>query len=78
VASSWSFILQCSLLLTHTVTYADICGCLLLCPNKYGCVFLLLQGAEEDAGRIGLTIVLAGVIGSFVGGVMLDKTHWFK
>ena len=41
-------------------------------------VFPLLQGAEEDAGRIGLTIVIAGVVGSFVGGVMLDKTHWFK
>lgn len=35
-------------------------------------------GAEEDAGRIGLTIVLAGVLGSLMGGVMLDKTHWFK
>jgi hypothetical protein len=37
-----------------------------------------LQDAEEDAGRIGLTIVLAGVIGSFMGGVVLDRTHWFK
>lgn len=41
-------------------------------------VLLHFEGAEEDAGRIGLTIVVAGVIGSFVGGVMLDKTHWFK
>jgi len=71
------------MLSTHTVTYADISGCLFLRPSKYGgiqcgCVCPLLQGAEEDAGRIGLTIVLAGVIGSFTGGVMLDKTHWFK
>jgi FLVCR family feline leukemia virus subgroup C receptor-related protein len=38
----------------------------------------LLQGAEEDAGRIGLTIVLAGTIGSLIGGIILDRTHWFK
>jgi FLVCR family feline leukemia virus subgroup C receptor-related protein len=41
-------------------------------------LFPFSQGAEEDAGRIGLTIVLAGVLGSLMGGVMLDKTHWFK
>jgi hypothetical protein len=38
----------------------------------------LLQDAEEDAGRIGLTIVLAGVVGSVTGGIILDKTHRFK
>jgi len=37
-----------------------------------------LQNAEEDAGRIGLTMVLAGVVGSVTGGVVLDKTHKFK
>jgi hypothetical protein len=37
-----------------------------------------LQNAEEDAGRIGLTMVLAGVVGSITGGVVLDKTHRFK
>jgi hypothetical protein len=39
---------------------------------------VLLQNAEEDAGRIGLTIVLAGVVGSVTGGIILDKTHRFK
>lgn len=32
---------------------------------------------EEDAGRIGLTIVCAGMMGSIVCGILLDKTHKF-
>ncbi|VVC26311.1 Hypothetical protein CINCED_3A025727 [Cinara cedri] len=32
----------------------------------------------EDAGRIGLSIVLAGMFGSVVCGFVLDKTHRFK
>ncbi|KAL1115140.1 hypothetical protein AAG570_007171 [Ranatra chinensis] len=35
-------------------------------------------GAEEDAGRIGLTVVVAGMVGSALAGIVLDKTHWFK
>ncbi|XP_069675406.1 choline/ethanolamine transporter flvcr2a-like [Periplaneta americana] len=41
-------------------------------------VLLHFADAEEDAGRIGLTIVVAGVVGSVTGGVVLDKTHKFK
>ncbi|KAK9307252.1 hypothetical protein QLX08_002293 [Tetragonisca angustula] len=33
---------------------------------------------EKDAGRIGLTIVCAGMLGSVVCGIVLDKTHKFK
>ncbi|XP_029163645.1 uncharacterized MFS-type transporter C09D4.1-like [Nylanderia fulva] len=36
------------------------------------------QGHEEDAGRIGLTIVCIGVLSSVICGVILDKTHKFK
>lgn len=36
------------------------------------------EGASEDAGRIGLIIVLAGMVGSVVCGVVLDKFHRFK
>jgi len=32
----------------------------------------------EDAGRIGLIMVLSGMVGSVVAGVVLDKTHRFK
>lgn len=36
------------------------------------------QGSEEDAGRIGLMIVVAGMLGSVCGGLLLDKTGKFK
>ncbi|KAH8321343.1 hypothetical protein KR074_002303 [Drosophila pseudoananassae] len=35
-------------------------------------------GHEVDAGRIGLSIVLAGMLGSVVSGIVLDKSHKFK
>ncbi|KAM0732151.1 Choline/ethanolamine transporter flvcr2a [Formica fusca] len=35
-------------------------------------------GHEEDAGRIGLTIVCTGMLSSVMCGVILDKTHKFK
>ncbi|XP_045524354.1 uncharacterized MFS-type transporter C09D4.1-like isoform X1 [Pieris brassicae] len=35
-------------------------------------------GANEDAGRIGVVIVVAGMVGSVVCGVIIDKTHRFK
>ncbi|XP_023706168.1 feline leukemia virus subgroup C receptor-related protein 1 isoform X2 [Cryptotermes secundus] len=41
-------------------------------------VLLHFAGAEEDAGRIGLTVVLAGMMGSLLGGIILDRMHWFK
>ncbi|XP_030752072.1 uncharacterized MFS-type transporter C09D4.1-like isoform X1 [Sitophilus oryzae] len=34
--------------------------------------------SEEDAGRIGLIMVLGGICGSVVFGVVLDKTHKYK
>lgn len=40
--------------------------------------FFLLQDSAEDAGRIGLSIVLAGMFGSVACGFVLDKTHLFK
>lgn len=36
------------------------------------------KGEEENAGRIGLTIVLCGMLGSVLFGVILDRTHKFK
>nr|CAH0105864.1 unnamed protein product [Daphnia galeata] len=35
-------------------------------------------GEEENAGRIGLTIVVCGMFGSVVCGIILDKTHKFR
>ena len=37
-----------------------------------------LQGVTEDAGRIGLVIVISGMAGSMVCGIILDKTHKYK
>lgn len=39
---------------------------------------LIFQGANEDIGRIGLVLVLAGLFGSLICGFILDKTHRFK
>lgn len=41
-------------------------------------VLLYYPGHEMDAGRIGLCIVLAGMMGSVCCGIVLDKTHRFK
>jgi FLVCR family feline leukemia virus subgroup C receptor-related protein len=36
------------------------------------------EGVTEDAGWIGLVIVLSGMAGSMISGIILDKTHQFK
>jgi hypothetical protein len=36
------------------------------------------QDAESDAGRIGLIIVICGMVGSMLCGLILDKTHAYK
>ncbi|KAJ8884252.1 hypothetical protein PR048_016109 [Dryococelus australis] len=41
-------------------------------------LLLYFENSEADGGRIGFTMVLAGVFGSVLGGVVLDKTHRFK
>ncbi|XP_014233938.1 feline leukemia virus subgroup C receptor-related protein 2-like [Trichogramma pretiosum] len=42
-------------------------------------LFLMhFKNGEEDAGRIGLMIVLTGMFGSVTFGVILDRTHKFK
>ncbi len=40
--------------------------------------YLGLQNREEDAGLIGLTLVVAGVGGSIIAGIWLDRTKLFK
>lgn len=40
--------------------------------------FFLFKDAEADAGRIGVLIVFAGMLGSVICGVILDKFHRFK
>ncbi|XP_018912630.1 choline/ethanolamine transporter flvcr2b isoform X2 [Bemisia tabaci] len=35
-------------------------------------------GRQQDAGQIGLVIVIAGMVGSILCGIILDRTHKFK
>ena len=46
--------------------------------SEFQVVLTYYPGHEIDCGRIGLCIVLAGMLGSVVSGVILDKTHKFK
>ena len=44
----------------------------------YNRSFFFSQGEEVNAGRIGLTIVVAGMAGSLICGIWLDKTKTYK
>ncbi|XP_071113174.1 choline/ethanolamine transporter flvcr2a-like [Haliotis cracherodii] len=43
-----------------------------------GIMLYYFPGEEENTGRIGLTIVLAGIAGAIMAGLWLDKTKAFK
>lgn len=45
---------------------------------RYIIFMYTVQGVTEDAGRIGLVIVLSGMVGSMICGIVLDKTHQYK
>ena len=38
----------------------------------------VLQGEEENIGRIGLTLVIAGIFGSILAGIWLDRSRKYK
>lgn len=48
--------------------------------TENACVTLLFfeQGEEVNAGRIGLTIVIAGMVGSLICGIWLDRSKTYK
>jgi hypothetical protein len=37
-----------------------------------------MKGADKDAGFIGVTMMLIGLLGSVVSGYILDKTRRYK
>lgn len=41
-------------------------------------ILTYFENAQQDAGRIGLVLVVGGMLGSVVCGIILDKTHRFK
>lgn len=40
--------------------------------------FVPSQGEEVNAGRIGLTLIISGMVGSLICGIWLDKTKTYK
>lgn len=49
-----------------------------VCKTRNANVGFSSQGEEVNAGRIGLTIVIAGMVGSLICGIWLDKTKTYK
>ena len=37
-----------------------------------------IQGETENAGRIGLTLVVCGLVGALLAGIWLDRTKYYK
>uniref|UniRef100_A0A9L0K9S5 Choline/ethanolamine transporter FLVCR2 n=1 Tax=Equus asinus TaxID=9793 RepID=A0A9L0K9S5_EQUAS len=49
-----------------------------LCTLLNRMVILHYPGEEVNAGRIGLTIIIAGILGTVITGIWLDKTKTYK
>eukprot|EP00095_Tigriopus_kingsejongensis_P011237 maker-scaffold414_size178625-snap-gene-0.29 protein:Tk11237 transcript:maker-scaffold414_size178625-snap-gene-0.29-mRNA-1 annotation:"mfs-type transporter" len=61
------------------VTYGLNVGVFYAISTLLNSVILIhFEGAEEDAGKIGLIIVIFGMMGSMLCGIILDKTHAYK
>lgn len=62
-----------------TLTYGINTGCYYGIGTLLNPIILFyFPGHEQSAGQIGLVLVLAGVVGSIVAGVWLDRTKSFK
>ncbi|KYM78165.1 Feline leukemia virus subgroup C receptor-related protein 2 [Atta colombica] len=62
-----------------TIAFALVLTCKSLTSQKdYHVLIFSLCNGEEDAGRIGLIMILTGMIGSVSFGIILDKTHKYK
>ena len=61
------------------ITYGLNVGTFYAISSLLNTVILLhFKNAQVDAGWIGLTIVITGLVGSIICGLILDKTHQFK
>ncbi|XP_033342896.2 choline/ethanolamine transporter flvcr2a [Megalopta genalis] len=60
-------------------TYGLNVGVLNAVATLFSQIYLVhFQNGEEDAGRIGLVMIISGMVGSVCLGVIIDKTHKFK
>lgn len=72
--------------LSKNVSYVLLCNTYGLNIGVLNAVATLLnqiylvhfENGEEDAGRIGLAMIVTGMLGSVSFGIILDKTHKFK
>lgn len=63
----------------QTLTYGINVGAFYAISTLLGQLVLThFQNSNADAGRIGLVLVLTGLVGSILCGIWLDKTHKFK
>ncbi|XP_056437007.1 feline leukemia virus subgroup C receptor-related protein 2 isoform X2 [Gadus chalcogrammus] len=61
------------------VTYGLNVGCFYAVGTLLNRMIIIhYPGEEVNAGRIGLTIVIAGMVGSLICGIWLDKTKTYK
>lgn len=67
-----SYVLLCN-------TYGLNIGVLNAVATLLNQIYLVhFENGEEDAGRIGLAMIVTGMLGSVSFGIILDKTHKFK
>ncbi|CAG9833400.1 unnamed protein product [Diabrotica balteata] len=72
-------LLQTKSFLLHNLCYA--CNVGIYCSIGTLLNQLILNyfpGEQEEAGRMGLVMILTGMVGSIVTGIVLDKTHKYK
>ncbi|XP_071112995.1 choline/ethanolamine transporter flvcr2a-like isoform X2 [Haliotis cracherodii] len=61
------------------ISYGVNVGCYYAIATLLNAVVLdYFPGEEVNAGRIGLTIVITGIVGAVLAGIWLDKTRTFK
>ncbi|KAK7906890.1 hypothetical protein WMY93_015502 [Mugilogobius chulae] len=61
------------------ITYGLNVGCFYAISTLLNRMIIkLYPGEEVNAGRIGLTLVIAGIVGSLICGVWLDRTKTYK
>ena len=61
------------------ISYGIQTGCYYAIATLLNPIILYyFPGEEENTGRIGLTIIVAGLLGAIIAGVWLDKTKAFK
>ncbi|XP_050512594.1 uncharacterized MFS-type transporter C09D4.1-like isoform X1 [Diabrotica virgifera virgifera] len=72
-------LLQSKSFLLHNLCYA--CNVGIYCSIGTLLNQLILSyfpGEQEEAGRMGLVMILTGMVGSILTGIVLDKTHKYK